>query len=255
MIKFCFLLFGLVFLPSLVYTQLPKKIEIQWVQIPGGTFTMGSPVSEVGRENDEVEHEVTISPFSVSKFEVTYDQYMFFCKSTGYKKPSSDGLQKGDHPIGNVEWNDAVAFADWLGVRLLTEAEWEYVCRAGSSTPFSFGDKITSDQVNFDGNYPYNQSPKSGSKGKTMPVGSYKPNNWGVYDMHGNVSEWVSDWYGKYNLEDKINPQGPKEARYERTGKGGSFFESASEVRCAERYGRPAITFGENIGFRVAKSL
>ncbi len=253
--KFLFLLIGLFFIPSICKAQLPKKIELQWVQIPGGTFKMGSPVTEVGRENDEVEHEVTISPFSVSKFEVTYDQYMFFCKSTGYKKPSSDGLEKGDHPIGNVEWNDAIAFADWLGVRLLTEAEWEYVCRAGSSTPFSFGDKITSDQVNFDGNYPYNQSPKSGSKGKTMPVGSYKPNNWGVYDMHGNVSEWVSDWYANYDVEDKINPQGPKEPKYEKSGRGGSFYDSAKEARCAERFARPVKTVGHNIGFRVAKSL
>jgi sulfatase modifying factor 1 len=235
--------------------QLPKKMDIQWVEIPAGTFVMGSPSTEVGRDADEIQHEVTLSSFWVSKFEITYEQYMYFCKATGYKKPDSDGQQKGNYPIVNVDWNDAVAFANWLGARLLTEAEWEYVCRAGTTTPFFFGDKITSAQVNFDGNYPYNKTAKSPAKGETMPVGSYPPNKWGVYDMHGNVWEWVSDWYASYNLEQLNNPTGPKESKFERLGRGGSYYEGGNENRCADRGAQPPNVSGMNLGFRVAKSL
>ena len=255
MSKFYLLLLSTILLPLIGKTQLPEKLQIQWVEIPGGTFTMGSPTIEIGRDTDEVEHEVVISPFMVSKYEITYDQFIFFCKATGYKKPTSEDQEKGNHPIVNVDWNDAVAFSNWIGCRLLTEAEWEYVCRAGTNTPFYYGDKITSDQVNFDGNYPYNQSPKSSSKGKPVPVGSYKPNKWGVHDMHGNVWEWVSDWYAVYNIDDRNNPKGPQDSKLERIGRGGSFYEGGNENRCADRGAQIPTTFGTNIGFRVAKSL
>ncbi len=235
--------------------QLPKDLEIQWIEIPAGSFTMGSPVNEVGRDVDEKQHQVSISSFYVSKFEITTEQYMCFCKETKRKKPDSDGLRKGKYPIVNVDWNDAKAFCDWAGVRLLTEAEWEYVCRAGTQTPFYFGDVITSSQVNFDGNYPYNHTPKSPGKGEAMPVGSYPPNNWGVYDMHGNVWEWVSDWYSSYNLENSSNPIGPQESKFERIGRGGSFYEGANENRCADRGAQTPNVSGMNLGFRVAKNL
>jgi sulfatase modifying factor 1 len=251
--------FGIIFFQFFIigemFSQLPSKIDIKWVEIPAGSFVMGSPTNEVGRDHDEIQHEVFISSFYVSKFEITYDQYIFFCKTSGYKKPDSDGQNKGSYPIVNVDWNDAVAFANWLGVRLLTEAEWEYVCRAGSQTPFCFGNVITSTQVNFDGNYPYNHSPKSKSKGETMPVGSYHPNKWGVYDMHGNVWEWVSDWYAPYNLEVKNNPTGPKESKFERLGRGGSFYEGGNENRCADRGAQTPNVSGMNLGFRVAKNF
>lgn len=253
--KFLYILLFFNFPYNFIFSQLPKDIDIQWVEIPGGSFNMGSPTSEVGRDIDEKQHEVTISSFLVSKFEVTYDQYMYFCKLTKRKKPDSEGLKKGNYPIVNVDWNDATAFAEWLGVRLLTEAEWEYTCRAGTVTPFFFGDVITSEQVNFDGNYPYNHTPKCTSKGETMPVGSYAPNKWGVYDMHGNVWEWVSDWYASYNLDNSNNPKGPLESKFERIGRGGSFYEGANENRCADRGAQSVNVSGMNLGFRVAKNL
>ena len=187
------------------------------IVIPAGSFTMGSPPHEEERDADEEgpQHTVTISrDFAVGKFEVTRGQYAAFVKETSHR--GDDGCryfsgrewktdpshswrepgfaQTGDHPVVCVNWDDAKAYLSWLSVktgetyRLITEAEWEYAARAGTTTRYHFGDSISSDNANFNRNI-----------GGTVPVGSYAPNAFGLYDMHGNVIEWTEDcWHANY---------------------------------------------------------
>ena len=242
----------LVFLPLSFFAQLPKDIEIQFIEVPEGTFVMGSPENEVGREKDEKQHPVTLTRFKISKYEITYEQYIYFCKMTNHPRPDSDGLRKGKYPIVNVDWYDADAFAKWVGGRLPSEAEWEYACRAGTSTPFHTGENLTTQQANYDGNYPYNKNEKGITVGKTTEVGLYPPNNWGIFDMHGNVWEWVNDWYlPEYPSEITVNPVGPLESQLEKVGRGGSYYDGAVEARSADRGAQSPKTKGSNLGFRI----
>ena len=227
-----------------------NKPPVEWVSVPAGTFTMGSPESEVDRFSDETQHQVTLSAFRMSKYEVTFDQYDAFCASTGRNKPGDEGWGRGRRPVINVSWEDATAFADWMGCRLPTEAEWEYACRAGTTTPFNTGNNLTTDQANYDGRYPYNGNTKGKYQGKTMPVGSYTPNAWGLYDMHGNVWEWCSDWYGNYPKVAQTNPQGPSTSSY-RVFRGGSWDFNAQICRSANRdFSTPDNRY-DDIGFRL----
>ncbi len=176
-----------------------NKPIIEFVNIPGGTFVMGSPDNEEGREDDEIQHEVTLSAFKMSKYPVTYEQYDLFCEATGRTKPW--GRERGNFPVTQVTWYDAKALADWMGCRLPTEAEWEYAARANTSTPFYTGDCLTSEQANFNGRKPYDNCDKSESRKKLLSVASFPPNAFGLYDMHGNIWEWTNDWYGEYCSE------------------------------------------------------
>jgi formylglycine-generating enzyme required for sulfatase activity len=151
---------------------------IEWITLPDGTFTMGSPEDESGRWSDEILHTVTLKAFRMSIYEVTFDQYDLFCEATGMVKPDDNGWGRGTRPVIWINWNNAVAFAEWIGCRLPTEAEWEYACRAGTNTVFNMGDNLNTSEANFDGNYPYEYGEKGIFLEKTTPVGSFAPNQW-----------------------------------------------------------------------------
>jgi formylglycine-generating enzyme required for sulfatase activity len=232
-------------------TDKSGKPVIEWVEIPGGSFLMGSPESEPERKTNEVQHKVTLSPYKLGRYQVTFEQFDLFCEATGRQKPPDEGWGRGNRPVIHVNWDDAGAFAAWLGCRLPTEAEWEYACRAGTTTPFSTGDNITTAQANFNGNFPYNNTPKGEFRGKTEPVGSFAPNPWGLYDMHGNIWEWCIDWYDDYPLGDQADPQGPSSGTF-RIFRGGGWRNYAQLCRSAFRYRYFQDFRHFNIGFRLA---
>ena len=249
--------------------------DVKLLHIKGGTFTMGSPVSEQWRSNDETQHNVTLSDFYLSEKEITNEQY---CKFLNAKKIPKNG--KGDveghgnqllveahgygvvygkdawqpapgksyYPVILVTWFGAKAYCDWAGGRLPTEAEWEYACRAGTTTPFYTGDNITTSQANFNGKYAYSGKAKGKFQTGIRPVGSYPPNAWGLYDMHGNVWEWCNDWYDGYSSDAATNPQGPSSGT-QRVRRGGCYFNGAGNCRSASRN-----KFGA-IGLRMAATF
>jgi formylglycine-generating enzyme required for sulfatase activity len=226
-------------------------VDIEWVSIPAGTFTMGSPESEVDRHNSENQHQVTLSAFKMSKNEITFAQYDLFCETTGRAKPSDEGWGRGERPVINVTWYDATDFATWMGCRLPTEAEWEYACRAGSTSPFNTGSNLTTDQANYYGLMPYNNNAQGKYLEKTMPVGSYLSNAWGLNDMHGNVWEWCSDWSGGYSSSAQTNPTGPSSGSY-RVYRGGGFYARAHYCRSAFRSNSPpSYSSKRGVGFRL----
>jgi formylglycine-generating enzyme required for sulfatase activity len=227
-----------------------NKPTIEFVDIPGGTFMMGSPVTEQGRKDDEVQHNVTLSDFKMSKYPITFEQYDLFCEATGRAKPW--GFKRGNLPVSQVTWYDADAFAKWMGCRLPTEAEWEYAARANTSTPFYTGDCLTPEQANFNGNEPYTNCEKGKFRKEALPVGSFSPNAFGLYDMHGNIWEWTNDWYGDYNVNDKLNPKGPDNGNT-KVDRGGGFYDPAWKCRSACRGGTPPGNRGTGISFRIVK--
>lgn len=234
--------------------SISQQMEIDFVKIPSGTFMMGSPENETGRQQNEKQHQVTLSSYWMSKNEITFAQYDYFCEKTGRSKPSDEvdhrgrNWGRGNRPVINVTWDDAVAFAAWMGGRLPTEAEWEYACRAGTTTPYNTGDTITWEQCNLSQEY--------GSKlshlnlNKTSPVGSYPANPWGLNDLHGNVAEWCSDWYAPYSTNPQVNPKGPASGEF-RIARGGvwdgPYLMSRSSFRTS------AYTDGKSevLGFRI----
>ena len=248
--KFVFI-FGVIFLSAIAKGQ--NKPNIEWVDIPAGTFTMGSPESEIDRVFDEVQHQVTVSAFKMSKYEITFEQYDLFCDATGRIKPSDEGWGRDNRPVINVSWNDAAAFAQWMGCRLPTEAEWEYACRAGTTSPFNTGNCFKKLQVNYYGEHPYSNCDTTEYNGKTTPVGSFFPNAFGLYDMHGNVWEWCNDWYEKYQTTSQNNTQGTKTGT-EKVSRGGSWFSYAADCRSANRFVNEPNTKLITIGFRIVLS-
>jgi formylglycine-generating enzyme required for sulfatase activity len=215
--------------PATLTLDLGKGVTMKLVLIRAGTFMMGSPDSEKGRKADESpQHEVTISkPFYMGVTEVTQAQY----EAVMGTNPS--GLKGPTNPVNNVSWYEASDFCRKLSAktgkafRLPTEAEWEYACRAGSKTRFSFGD---SDSAL--GDYAWFGS-------KTRPVGQKKPNAWGLYDMHGNVGEWCADRYGPYSSEASVDSQGATSGGV-RVLRGGSWGDDdTGRFRCACRFYRP----------------
>ena len=213
---------------------------------------MGSPSSEVARRSDEEPHQVTLSAFKMSKYEVTFAQYDVFCEATNRSKPDDEGMGRGNRPVINVNWNDATAFAKWIGCRLPTEAEWEYACRAGTKTIFNTGNNLTTSQANYNGYYPYNGNTKGIFRSKTIAVDSLSANAFGLHDMHGNVWEWCSDWYGEYSSSSQTNPKGASSGGC-RVYRGGSWNSFAFHCRSAYRnFSSPSYSYAF-IGFRLVK--
>ena len=229
-----------------------NKPIIEFVDIPGGTFMMGSPVSEQERKDDEIQHEVTLSAFKMSKYCVTVEQYNLFCESTGRKKPWYGPYGQANMSVSQVSWFDANAFAEWMGCRLPTEAEFEYAARANTTTPFYTGDCLTTDQANFNGNEPYLNCEKGINRKKPITVGSFSPNAFGLYDMHGNMCEWTNDWYGEYNIDEKMNPKGPETGEI-KVIRGGGFWNPGWRCRSACRVGDPPGNRGAGLSFRIVK--
>ena len=247
--------------------------------ITGGAFTMGSPKDEPDRKSAETQHSVTLSDFRLSEKAITNEQYCIFLNAMGisgngkYKsglrsqkliEPHAWGVQykkgkwlpasgKAKFPVVNVNWFGAKAYCYWAGGRLPTEAEWEYACRAGANTPFNTGNNLTTSQANYDGRSPYNKNPKGKYVRSTQSAGSYTSNNWGLYDMHGNVWEWCSDWYGDYETGTVTNPTGPTSG-WTRVLRGGSWQSPAKNCRsaCRSNYGSNRIE--NHCGFRLAAS-
>ncbi|MGA1265049.1 MAG: formylglycine-generating enzyme family protein, partial [Prochlorothrix sp.] len=225
--------------------DLGNGVLLHLVRIPAGSFTMGSPDSEVGRDSDEgPQHQVYVPECWMGQFAVTQAQYRAI---TG-QNPSSFG---GDqNPVERVDWDQARTFCETLSQRtgrnyhLVPEAIWEYACRACSTTPFHFGETIRPDLVNYDGNYPYGNASKGEYRQKTVPVGSLPPNLWGLHEMHGNVLEWCEDpstsdygWKRDHPAKDNalnILPYSNNEGRVLR---GGSWVSDARLCRSASRAG------------------
>jgi formylglycine-generating enzyme required for sulfatase activity/serine/threonine protein kinase len=244
--------------------DLGNDVSLDLVEIAGGTFLMGSPDNEAGRYNDEWPHQVTVSPFCLGKYEVTQAQWRAVAKLPKVKIDlSSDPSKfKGDAlPVEEVSWEDAAEFCARLSkaagrtYRLPTEAEWEYACRAGTTTPFAFGETIAWDLMNYNGNFPYAGESKGLFREKTTPVGSLGcANGFGLFDMLGNVWEWCQDWYSEnyYNQSPIVNPTGPSAGSY-RVMRGGSWLTGARGLRSANR---SKVVPTERIfetGFRIAR--
>lgn len=227
------------------------KMTLVWIK--GGSFMMGSPKTEGWRSsNEDPIHKVTVDGFWIGQTEVTQAQY----KTVMGKNPSR--FTGDQNPVEEVSWQDAKSFCDRLSqqtggaYRLPYEAEWEYACRAGTSTPFHTGATISTFQANFCGDYPYGRGRKGVDRQKTIAVKSFPPNTWGLYDMHGNVSEWCGDWYGKdyYGGSPSSNPKGPSGDRF-RVLRGGAFYNDPGNCRSADRLRGGLTVKHHGYGFRV----
>jgi len=252
--------------PKELVLDLGDKVTLKLVQIPAGKFMMGSPKDEKDRQDNEglppgkwvngnPQIEVTISkPFYLGVTHVTVGQYAQFMKDTGQKHEEPGFKQTGDHPVVNVSWDDAQAFCQWLSkksgktVVLPTEAQWEYACRAGTKTRFSFGDK--DDDLGDYAWYAGNSMDKDKGAQMTHPVAQKKPNAWGLYDMHGNAWQWCSDYYAEYTGVG-TDPTGPKDGGL-RVLRGGSWYYIPWGCRSAFRGRGGPDDRGGGLGFRVA---
>jgi formylglycine-generating enzyme required for sulfatase activity len=270
--------------------EFANSLGMRFVYINPGSFLMGSSKKDPARLSDENEHRVTLTePFFMQSTEVTVGQFSQFVKATGYRTESETGggcwisargagwkKRRGSSwrkpgyeeideslndrlPVTCVTWNDAQAFVQWISrkegkiYRLPTEAQWEYAGRAGTHTPFSYGNCLSTDQANYGElgwYFPACKAVFRINRQKPITVGSLIPNPWKLFNMHGNVSEWCQDWYGSYPGKSVTNPQGPSSGK-ERVMRGGHWRADAQECRSAKRWRFPPNIASDAVGFRL----
>ncbi len=230
------------------------SLDQEFVRIPAGSFLMGSPLDEPGREAQERQHEVVLSrPFYLATTEVTQAQW----ESVMGANPSrfADCSKCPVEEISAHEIESFLARASTLeGVdfRLPTEAEWEYACRAGTESVFGIGDELDTDHANYDGHYPLAGQAAGEFRQRTMPVASFAANPWGLFDMNGNVWEWTADLYCEYPAGQVEDPLGSCASAL-RVIRGGSWVFGADSARCALRYTHRPQDVGPSLGFRLAR--
>ena len=267
--------------PGTVFRDCPACPEM--VVVPAGSFMMGSPAGETGRNSDEgPQHQVMFrTSFAVGRFAVTRNEFAAFVAATGHQAGScfvvvdalwkqhpdrnwrSPGFaQDGRYPVVCVNWNDAKAYAAWLSsttnktYRLLSEAEREYVTRAGTMTPFWWGESISTDRANYNGNVAYGAGPTGEYRAKSVPVNSFIPNPWGLYQVHGNIWEWVEDcWNESYYGAPADGAAWTAGECSLRVVRGGSWFHDPRYLRAAVRGRSTAVHRYYYRGFRVARTL
>jgi formylglycine-generating enzyme required for sulfatase activity len=234
--------------------NLPNNISLEMVEISAGKFIMGAPEQERDSvDSERPQHDVTLQTFCMGKYPITQEQWRVVAglpQINQELKPDPSRFKGNKRPVEQVLWLDAMEFCRRLSkhtkreYRLPSEAEWEYACRAGTTTPFHFGETITSDYVNYDGNYPYGYAPKGEYRAETTDVGSFKvANAFGLYDMHGNVWEWCADdWHENYTgapkdgsvwIKNNKNYEAPTNSKVVR---GGSWKDFSQDCRSAHRY-------------------
>ena len=237
--------------------MLPGGAEMEMIFCPPGEFMMGSPNGEEGRYDDEVQHRVRLTKgFWLGKYPVTQQQWQSVMGNNPSRFKKFIFFKDKDRPVESISWYDCQSFIKQVnaefgyGARLPTEAEWEYACRAGTTTAYFWGDALNGSKANCDGNFPYGTTRKGPNVEKTTPVGGYKANSWGFYDMHGNVSEWCNDRYGDYPSRKGIDPTGPATGRC-RVLRGGSWCDNARDCRSAFRNRDVPGGIFSNYGFRL----
>ncbi|MBF0425721.1 MAG: SUMF1/EgtB/PvdO family nonheme iron enzyme [Magnetococcales bacterium] len=237
------------------YTDHNTGMKFIW--IPGGEFLMGSPESEMGRDRDEgPQHRVMLDGFWMGKYPVTQAEWV----ALGMENESS--FQGERNPVEKISWDQAQEFVQKLDEKMTgvfalpSEAQWEYACRAGTTTPFSFGETISTDQANYDGNGVYGPGVKGNYRRKTTPVGTFPPNPWGLCDMHGNVMEWCRDWYdAAFYKQHEASEKNPlcQCVTKDRVLRGGSWYESPNGSRSAQRNWSEPGKRSREIGFRLVR--
>lgn len=266
-----------------------------FVLIPAtNSFMMGSPATEAGRNLNETEHEIALSGFYMSKYELSIGEFKAFLasKDTIYLPAEQRKIafyyttgwgETDKHPLNYVSWNTSVRYCNFRskqerldtcytfnsdgsinncdftkkGYRLPTEAEWEYACRGNTTgTPFASGANITTAQANYNGSLPYNSNPKGEDLRKTVPVdtATYYKNAFGLEHMHGNLWEWCYDRYGTYPTTKEKDYKGPTTGS-DRVSRGGSYYTGAANLRSARRISNPPSSNALDVGFRLAKTL
>jgi len=236
----------------------------EMVRIPAGEFMMGSPPGELYR-GAERQHRVQVPAFALGKYEVTFAQWDACVADGGCGGLNADdqGWGRNSRPVVGINWNDAKMYVEWLKrktgkpYRLPSESEWEYAARAGTTTPFSFGNTITTDQANYDGSSTYGTGPVGVNRKKTVPVGSFPPNRFGLHDMHGNVWEWTEDcWADEYPVDAPIDGAPYLRPACEgRVLRGGSWEDYPGDVRSAARVASNAGEGSWSDGFRIALTV
>ncbi|MCE9606765.1 MAG: formylglycine-generating enzyme family protein [Planctomycetia bacterium] len=229
-----------------------NDLGMKFVWIPPGSFLMGSPVAEEERGNNESQHKVTLTKgFYMGAYTVTQEQWQAVMGNN-----PSEYVGEKNLPVESVSWDDCQKFIEKLRekekrpYRLPTEAEWEYACRAGTTTPFHFGETISTDQANYNGKRVYGTGKPGVHRKKTTPVGSFSANAFGLYDMHGNVFQWCQDWYDDYPPTEVTDPQGASKGEH-RIMRGGCLIFFPEGCRSAFRFRREPSNRKNKIGLRL----